>query len=308
MTTPYEPSVALKPDLELRLAQAGSGRPALILHGGAGPTSVNTLVAHLSKNMQTITPTHPGWDGAPRPEWMSGVSKLAQTYLRYLYETGLHDVLVVGSSIGGWIAVEMAVRDVDHRIGALVLIDPVGIAVAGEPILNVFENPPPSVFEATFFDPAKFAPNPATMTEERVAQQRSNMAALRALAGEPYMHDPGLWHASTAYAFRRSCFGGRATGSRHRHTVAPTPPHSRTRDSRRSSVPAICRMSSNPRQRSQSSTTSHRNVSISRRANGDELTSVAGAWERGACRRSPCATGRRSDAAGANLAQCRRGD
>ena len=192
MTTPYEDSVALKPDLELRLAQAGTGRPALILHGGAGPTSVNTLVAHLSKNMQTITPTHPGWDGAPRPEWMSGIGKLAQTYLRYLYEAGLHDVLVVGSSIGGWIAVEMAVRDADHRIGALVLIDPVGIAVTGEPILNVFENPPPSVFEATFFDPAKFAPNPATMTEERVAQQRSNMAALRALAGEPYMHDPGL--------------------------------------------------------------------------------------------------------------------
>lgn len=192
MTTPYEQSVALKPDLDLHLAQAGTGRPALILHGGAGPTSVSTLVTHLSKSMHTITPTHPGWDGAPRPAWLSGIGKLARAYLRYLYETGLHDVLVVGSSIGGWLAVEMAVRDADHRIGGLVLIDPVGIAVAGEPILNVFENPPPSVFEATFYDPAKFAPDAATMTGERVAQQRSNMATLRVLAGDPYMHDPGL--------------------------------------------------------------------------------------------------------------------
>jgi pimeloyl-ACP methyl ester carboxylesterase len=142
--------------------------------------------------MQTITPTHPGWDGTPRPAWVSGIGKLAQTYLRYLYAAGLHDVLVVGSSIGGWIAVEMAVRDTECRIGGLVLIDAVGIAVAGEPILNVFENPPPSVFEATFYDSAKFAPNAATMTDERVAQQRSNMETLRALAGEPYMHDPGL--------------------------------------------------------------------------------------------------------------------
>jgi pimeloyl-ACP methyl ester carboxylesterase len=192
MTTPYDQGVALKPELDLHVAHGGTGRPALILHGGAGPTSVNTLAAHLSKNMQTITPTHPGWDGTPRPPWLSGIGKLAQTYLRYLYEAGLHDVLVVGSSIGGWIAVEMAVRDLDHRIGALVLIDAVGITVAGEPILNVFESPPASVFAATFHDPAKFAPNAATMTDERIAEQRSNMATLRALAGEPYMHDPGL--------------------------------------------------------------------------------------------------------------------
>jgi pimeloyl-ACP methyl ester carboxylesterase len=192
MTTPYGESVALKPDLDLHVAQAGTGRPALILHGGAGPASVTTLVAHLSKNMQTITPTHPGWEGTPLPAWLSSIGKLAQIYLRHLYEAGLHDVLVVGSSIGGWIAAEMAVRDADHRIGALVLIDAVGITVAGEPILNVFENAAPSVFEATFYDSAKFAPNLATMTDERVAQQRSNMAALRALAGEPYMHDPRL--------------------------------------------------------------------------------------------------------------------
>jgi pimeloyl-ACP methyl ester carboxylesterase len=173
-------------------AQSGTGRPALILHGGAGPASVNTLVAHLSEDMRTIAPTHPGWDGTDRPAQPSGIGDLAQVYLDYLSEEGLHDVLVVGSSIGGWIAAEMAARDRDRRIAGLALIDPVGIAVAGEPILNVFEIPPPSVFAATFYDAEKFAPAPASMTAERIAQQRSNMAALHALAGDPYMHDPGL--------------------------------------------------------------------------------------------------------------------
>jgi pimeloyl-ACP methyl ester carboxylesterase len=192
MTTPYEHSVTLKPDLEVRVAQAGEGRPALILHGGAGPMSVKSLATHLSENMQTITPTHPGWDGTARPTWLSGIGELAQLYLQYLSQAGLHDVLVVGSSIGGWIAAEMAARDADHRIAGLVLVDAMGIAVAGEPILNVFEMAPASVFEATFYDAAKFAPDPAAMTAERVALQRSNMAALHALAGEPYMHVPGL--------------------------------------------------------------------------------------------------------------------
>jgi pimeloyl-ACP methyl ester carboxylesterase len=86
----------------------------------------------------------------------------------------------------------MAVRDADHRISGLVLIDAVGIAVDGEPILNVFGMAPPDIFAATFYDAAKFAPDAAGMTADRIALQRSNMAALHALAGEPYMHDPGL--------------------------------------------------------------------------------------------------------------------
>jgi pimeloyl-ACP methyl ester carboxylesterase len=192
MTTPSDQTVTLESNLRVRLKKAGAGRPALILHGGAGPASVETLAAHLSKTMQTIVPTHPGWDGTTRPASLSTIGELAQAYLRYLSESGLRDVLVIGSSVGGWIAAEMAARDNDRRISGLVLIDAVGIAVDGETILNVFEIPPPSVFKATFHDAAKFAPDVSTMTAERIAMQRSNMAALQAFAGEPYMHDPAL--------------------------------------------------------------------------------------------------------------------
>jgi pimeloyl-ACP methyl ester carboxylesterase len=165
---------------------------AFILHGGAGPASVATLASHLAKTMQTITPTHPGWEGTGRPERLSSIGELAQVYLQQLADAGLDDVLVVGSSIGGWIAAEMAVRDKDRRITGLILIDAVGISVDGETILDVFEIAPPRILEATFYDAPKFAPDPAGMTAERIALQRSNMAALRAFAGEPYMHDPTL--------------------------------------------------------------------------------------------------------------------
>jgi pimeloyl-ACP methyl ester carboxylesterase len=52
------------------------------------------------------------------------------TYLELFDRRDLHDVLVIGSSIGGWIAAEMAVRE-HHRISGTVLIDAVGISVEG---------------------------------------------------------------------------------------------------------------------------------------------------------------------------------
>ena len=49
------------------LTEAGdpTTRPALVLHGGAGPGSVAPLAAHLAANHYVLAPTHPGWDLPP---------------------------------------------------------------------------------------------------------------------------------------------------------------------------------------------------------------------------------------------------
>lgn len=100
-------------DLSLTLSEAGEGRPVLILHGGGGPATVAGLAQHLSRTAHTITPVHPGWDGTDRPAWLTGIADLALAYLHVLRERGLRDVLVIGSSLGGWTAAEMAVRDTE---------------------------------------------------------------------------------------------------------------------------------------------------------------------------------------------------
>src|SRR5690242_10700216 len=96
-------TVALGSDLTLTLAEAGRGRPALILHGGGGPFTVASIAGHLAETMHTITPTHPGWDGTARPGWLTGIDDLALAYLSYLEDNNLRDALVIGSSLGGWI-------------------------------------------------------------------------------------------------------------------------------------------------------------------------------------------------------------
>lgn len=189
---PSDKSVALYPDLSLTLTEAGTGRPCLILHGGGGPATVAGLSAHLAQTAHTITPVHPGWDGTQRPGWLTGIDDLALAYLHHLQDRGLRDVLVVGSSIGGWTAAEMAVRDTGGIITGLVLIDPVGVHVETEPIRDFFALDARGVAEYAWHDSARFYRDPETLSAGEAALQRDNMATLRVLAGDPYMHDPKL--------------------------------------------------------------------------------------------------------------------
>ncbi|OLV15462.1 hydrolase [Deinococcus marmoris] len=117
---------------------------------------------------------------------------LALIYLKYLKDQGLHDVLVVGSSLGGWIGSEMAVRDEEQRITGLILLDAVGINVAGEPIRDFFTLDACGIAEYTWHDSARFYTDPAHVTAEQHARQQANMTTMRVLAGDPYMHDPQL--------------------------------------------------------------------------------------------------------------------
>ena len=109
-------------DLEVTIDQQGEGRPVLLLHGGGGPPSMGPLPSALSEDFEVIAPVHPGFAGTPRPEWYTGIDDIALTYLQLLEQRDLRDVLVVGSSVGGWIASEMAVRE-HERISGTVLLE-----------------------------------------------------------------------------------------------------------------------------------------------------------------------------------------
>ncbi|MER7564011.1 alpha/beta hydrolase [Streptomyces sp. NPDC097941] len=183
---------AMYADLSLTLSEAGEGRPVLVLHGGGGPATVAGLARHLSRTAHTITPVHPGWDGTDRPAGLTGIDDLALAYLRLLRERRLRDVLVVGSSLGGWTAAEMAARDTTGSVTGLVLIDAVGVRVETEPITDFFALDARGVAEHSWHDPDRYYLDPAGIPDEELARRGANMATMRLLAGDPYMHDPTL--------------------------------------------------------------------------------------------------------------------
>jgi pimeloyl-ACP methyl ester carboxylesterase len=179
--------------VELTLEERGKGRPSLVLHGGAGPQSVSEFAQLLAEkgDDRVFTPTHPGFGGTPRPKPLDTAAKLATLYRDLLDELGLEDVTVIGNSVGGWIAAEMAVVG-SPRIGRIVLLDAVGIEVEGQSVTDVSALSLPEIQSLSFHDPAPFRVDPATIPDTQKAIMAANAATLAVYAGSPAMADPTL--------------------------------------------------------------------------------------------------------------------
>lgn len=171
----------------------GAGQAVLVLHGGAGPKSVAGLASVLPADSHVLTPTHPGFDGRPRPEWCDSVPDLAVAYLDLLDRLDLDRVLVVGSSIGGWIAAEMGTRDTRGRIGGLVLLNAVGVDPAAGKLTDTRGLAPAQLGELAFVNPA-YRLDPSKLTDEQRAAGLANQQTLAVYAGESFMYDPKLRH------------------------------------------------------------------------------------------------------------------
>ena len=190
-----EHTITLRSRLELTLDETGpadADRTVLVLHGGGGPFTVAPIAAHFADDSHVLVPTHPGWNGTPRPEWLADVPTLADAYLHLLAERGLTDVLVIGSSLGGWIATQMAESDTEGRIGRIVIIDGAGIEVPGEPVVDFVSLSPREQAEHSWHDADKFFVDPSTLPPERIAAQRANMQTMGVLTSEHGMSDPAL--------------------------------------------------------------------------------------------------------------------
>jgi pimeloyl-ACP methyl ester carboxylesterase len=177
--------------LTVRIDEQGSGRSMLILHGGGGPQTVSGLASALSRRAHVLTPTHPGFAGEPRPEWFNSIDDLAFAYLDLLERLDLHDVLVIGSSMGGWIASAMALHDT-RRLSGIVLVDAGGIQVEGHPIADVSSLTPDELSALSFHNPAAFRVDPATVTPEQVEARAANFRALYVYDQGQGMGDPKL--------------------------------------------------------------------------------------------------------------------
>ena len=125
-----------------------------------------------------------------RPEQLDSIGKLATLYIALLDELDLSDVTVIGNSIGGWICAEMAVLG-SPRIARVILVDAVGIEVAGHPVADFFSLTMDQVADLSYHKPDAFRINVAALPPAQLAVMAGNRAALAAYAGTS-MADPTL--------------------------------------------------------------------------------------------------------------------
>ncbi|MDQ0945686.1 alpha/beta fold hydrolase [Streptomyces sp. V1I1] len=137
---------------------------------------------------QVITPAHPGFGGTPRPDRLDSIARLAVLYRNLLDRLGLDDVTVVGNSIGGWIAAELALLH-SPRVSRIILVNAVGIHVEDAPVTDISGLTPDELSRLSFHDPAPFRVDSASLTEQQLA---ANRKALAVYGGQPPMTDPSL--------------------------------------------------------------------------------------------------------------------
>lgn len=129
LTVPYQKISYQVGDCPLTVLRGGNGEPALVLHGCRDAVGWTPFHDRLAQHFEVFAPFHPGFGGTPRPAAVETVEDLAYLYLDFVQEEVPAKTLLVGMDLGGWIALEMAVRCA-HQLGGLVLIDSVGIKVS----------------------------------------------------------------------------------------------------------------------------------------------------------------------------------
>jgi pimeloyl-ACP methyl ester carboxylesterase len=183
-------------DVELDLHDSGSGSPILFLHGASGFSPEQPFVLGLSKGHRFIAPSHPGFGTSSLPDWLDTPDDIAHIYLEMLDRLELKTVNVVGCSIGGWIAAEMATKS-PERVRRLVIVGSVGIKV-GPPdkldIPDIFAMPQAEVQKLLHHNPERMTPDPSKMSDDALAAMFRNRETLALLVWEPWMHNPKLKH------------------------------------------------------------------------------------------------------------------
>ena len=191
-TTTHTVSIPGSAAVEVRLSVRGEGHPVLLLHGGGGPLTVTPWADLLAaaKDARVLTPVHPGFAGTQRPSSLGSVRDLAVVYAALLDVLDIENVTIVGNSMGGWIAAEMALLG-SPRVGSVVVVDAVGIEVPGHPVADFFSLSFAELAELSYADPARYGIDPSTLPPAALQAMAGNRAALEAYAGRG-MTDPTL--------------------------------------------------------------------------------------------------------------------
>jgi pimeloyl-ACP methyl ester carboxylesterase len=135
---------------EIRLFRGGHGQPLLYLHDA---WTYRWLPIHdrLAERYDVVVPIHPGFSGSSGFEEMDRVEDLVFHYLDLLEVLRLEQPILIGTSLGGWIAAEFAIR-YTGMLRALVLVDALGLRVSNAPATDVFQLDPAQLRAAIFAD------------------------------------------------------------------------------------------------------------------------------------------------------------
>ena len=137
---------------KIRVFEAGEGRPLVFLHSAGGLTEDNPFLAALARRWHVFAPLLPGYGDSEGGEGLRDMLAVTLHTFDVVDALGLDRPALVGHSMGGMIAAEMAAiapREVE-RLG---LIAPAGLWLDDHPVPDLFSKLPHELPALLFHDP-----------------------------------------------------------------------------------------------------------------------------------------------------------
>jgi len=203
MTADETSSVATSLEKQERTVNV-QGIPTHLFEAGP-PTAPTVLYLHgtflgnlwldfhnaLSQNFHIFAPDIPGFGLTERPDWMRDMSDYILYFRDLLNTLDLDKPVLVGHSLGGWMAAELAVW-YPERVKKLVLSNAAGIRVKGALIAHLFAMNPLELLNTCFDDLMAATPlMPAEFNTDYLLSQYRQRVTLASLAWNPH-YDPKL--------------------------------------------------------------------------------------------------------------------
>ena len=176
----------------IHVMRGGAGEELLFLHPAAGAGFWLPFHGLLAERFDVISPDHPGFGESDRLEWIDGMEDLVYFYLDLLDALDLESVHVVGTSLGGWLAAELAVHQ-PSKVRSLVMLAPIGLDLPEHPVEDIFAMNPDELRQALFLDQELalriISPEPDLDTMMRAFKEKTSFARL---AWNPFCCNPKL--------------------------------------------------------------------------------------------------------------------
>lgn len=180
--------------VQIKLVGAGSGKPILYLHSAEGVDPSAQWFEQLARGFRVLAPWHPGFGHSELPREFRTVGDLAFFYLEVVRELDLQQAVLVGSSFGGWLAAEIAIRSTT-AFSHLILLDPLGIKVGGREqrdIADLYAMSRVEIARRAYHDPDRATIDYGSLSDEQLLAIARSREAMAHFGWSPYMHDPSL--------------------------------------------------------------------------------------------------------------------
>jgi len=188
--------------IEVHRGGEGGSAPLVYLHSAQGEVPGMAFLEELADTRQVTAPLFPGFGGSDGLQHIDDIEDAAFHLLDVLDCLDLPQCDVVGLSLGGWMAAELAVRWPD-RVRRMVLVNPVGLYVEGAPITEIFGRALSELAGELFADPdfpvaqlmramQDMESDPSQIPFDLVRPFLQAQAATAKLGWNPYLHNPKL--------------------------------------------------------------------------------------------------------------------